>query len=183
MCYVPSGRTGDEAPFPVPQSGKRITLVTWIGAYGSFLNPLIVIPRKTTDPEITFAGLTDGKVAIYSQSKTLLMTHLLDLIRKGFYRQDPLTMQTLSISRDHRPVHGQLYCSFVPELRISIHSARDYHLPSPTSQFESDPASGSIEFRNYETTPRIWKAHSDSQDSITPYRPGCKHIHVDGASS
>jgi hypothetical protein len=45
-CYVRSEHTGDEVPFPVPRSGKGITLVACIGVDGSFLKPLIVIHRK-----------------------------------------------------------------------------------------------------------------------------------------
>jgi hypothetical protein len=67
--YVPSKHTGDEAPFSVLPSSKRITLVACIGAYGSFLKPLSLFPRETIDADIALTGLTDKKVAIYSQPK------------------------------------------------------------------------------------------------------------------
>jgi hypothetical protein len=65
-CPALSDDTGDEPPFLVPQSGKRINLVASISAYESFLTPLIVIPIKTIDADITLTGLIDEKVAVYS---------------------------------------------------------------------------------------------------------------------
>jgi hypothetical protein len=71
-CYVTSENIGDEVPFSVPRSGKRISFVAWIGADGSFLKPLIVIHRKTIDCDVALTGLTNEKAAIYSKSKGLI---------------------------------------------------------------------------------------------------------------
>jgi hypothetical protein len=68
-CYGPSEHSGDETPFSVPRSGKRIALVSCIGPDGSFLKPLVAIHRKTIDTDIALTGLAHENVAIYSQPK------------------------------------------------------------------------------------------------------------------
>jgi hypothetical protein len=68
-CYELSEHTGNEVPFPVPRSSKRITFVTCTGTGGSFLKLLIVIHRKTIDTDVALARLADEKLAIYSQPK------------------------------------------------------------------------------------------------------------------
>jgi hypothetical protein len=68
-CYVPSEHTGDEVPFPVPQSGKRIILVACVGVDGTLLKLLILISRRTIDADIALTGVTDEKAAIYLQPK------------------------------------------------------------------------------------------------------------------
>jgi hypothetical protein len=69
VCYVPTSHPQAHAYFPVPRTGKRITLVACVAANGSFLKPLIVVPRKTDDSDLALTGITDEKVAIYSQAK------------------------------------------------------------------------------------------------------------------
>jgi hypothetical protein len=71
-CYVLSEHIGDDVPFPVPRPGKRIHFVACIGADGTFLKPLIANSRKTIDRDITSTGLSDEKVAIYSQRKAFI---------------------------------------------------------------------------------------------------------------
>jgi hypothetical protein len=71
-CSAPSEHTGDEVPFPIPRSGKRLTLVACIGIDGSFLKPSIVIHRKIIDADAALTGLTNEKLAIYSQPKGLI---------------------------------------------------------------------------------------------------------------
>jgi hypothetical protein len=69
VCYVPSAHSESQVYFPVPRTGKRITLIACIGADGSYLKPLIVIPRKSYDTDLALTGVTDEKIAIYSQAK------------------------------------------------------------------------------------------------------------------
>lgn len=69
VCYVPVSHEDSQVYFPVPRTGKRITLVACIAADGSYLKPLIVIPRKTYDADLGLTGLTDEKVTVYSQAK------------------------------------------------------------------------------------------------------------------
>jgi hypothetical protein len=49
VCYIPSSHGESHVYFPVPRTGKRITLIGCIGADGSFLEPLIVIPRARNE--------------------------------------------------------------------------------------------------------------------------------------
>jgi hypothetical protein len=69
MCYVPASHSGPQLYFPVPRTGKRITLIRCIAADGSFRESLIVIPRKTYDADIALTGTNNEKGALYSQSK------------------------------------------------------------------------------------------------------------------
>lgn len=69
ICYVPTAHSGPHVYFPVPRTGKRITLLACIAADGSYLKPLIVIPRKTYDADLALTGITDEKVTVYSQAK------------------------------------------------------------------------------------------------------------------
>jgi hypothetical protein len=66
ICYVPLEHVDRKVLFPAPPSGKRIILVLCIGADGSFLKRVILIPRKTIDAGMALTGITDKKVAIYS---------------------------------------------------------------------------------------------------------------------
>jgi hypothetical protein len=68
-CYVPTTHPGHEVPYPVPRTGKRITLVACVAADGSFLKPTIIIPRKTIDLDLYTLGLTPEKVEIFQQCK------------------------------------------------------------------------------------------------------------------
>jgi hypothetical protein len=55
--YRPSDQTGDEVPFPVRESVKRITPVVCLGADGPLLKLLIVIHRKTIDADVALTAL------------------------------------------------------------------------------------------------------------------------------
>jgi hypothetical protein len=46
-CYVSSSHSEAQVYFPVPRTGKRITLVACIASDGSYLKLLILIPRKS----------------------------------------------------------------------------------------------------------------------------------------
>jgi hypothetical protein len=62
--------------------GKRITLLACIGADGSYMKPLVIIPRKTVDADLMLSGLTPEKVAVASQPKgfvnSVLLTKMAD---------------------------------------------------------------------------------------------------------
>jgi hypothetical protein len=47
LCSVPMTHATNRVGICVPRTGKRITLLACIGADGSYLRPLIIIPRKT----------------------------------------------------------------------------------------------------------------------------------------
>jgi hypothetical protein len=63
---------------PVPRSGKRITLVAYISADGSFLKPTMIIHRKTVDDDLVMTGLTTEKLAIRSYPKGYMDTAIFD---------------------------------------------------------------------------------------------------------
>jgi hypothetical protein len=52
VCSVPTAHAEPQVDFPVPQTGKGITLIAYVAADGSHLKPLIVIPRKTYDTDL-----------------------------------------------------------------------------------------------------------------------------------
>jgi hypothetical protein len=72
VCYGPANSTEERLYYPVPRSGKRITLIACIATDGSFLRPGLVIARKTYDNELALQGYTSEKVEIYSQSKSFV---------------------------------------------------------------------------------------------------------------
>jgi hypothetical protein len=76
--YVPAHHEGADIPVPVARCGKRITLVACIGLDGSYLKPMVIIPRKTVDPDLAPTGLTEEKVDIVHQPKGYINTQLFD---------------------------------------------------------------------------------------------------------
>jgi hypothetical protein len=72
VCYGSADSTEDRLYYPVPRTGKRITLIACIAADGSFLRPALVIARKTFDDELALQGYTSEKVEVYSQSKAFI---------------------------------------------------------------------------------------------------------------
>jgi hypothetical protein len=77
-CYVPASVPGDQVPIPISGCSKRITLLACIGADGSHLKPLVVIPRKTVDADLLLTGLTSEKVSVASQPKGFINTALFE---------------------------------------------------------------------------------------------------------
>jgi hypothetical protein len=69
VCHVTTPYGKLHVDFPVPRAGKCIPLIGCIGADGSFVKPLIVLPRKPYDNDLALTGFTHEKVAVYSQSK------------------------------------------------------------------------------------------------------------------
>jgi hypothetical protein len=69
LCFVPVAHQGDVVYVAVPRTGKRITIVTGIAADGSYVKPLVVIPRKTVDDDLPTTGLTPRKIAVMHQPK------------------------------------------------------------------------------------------------------------------
>jgi hypothetical protein len=67
VCVVPVEHDDDVVSLPVPRTGKRITLISCIALDGSFLKPVVIIPRKTVDADIQLTGMTPEKVTIKSQ--------------------------------------------------------------------------------------------------------------------
>jgi hypothetical protein len=55
-CYVSLEVKENQVYVPVSCAGKRITLVACIAANGSYLKPMIVIPRKTVDRDLFLLG-------------------------------------------------------------------------------------------------------------------------------
>jgi hypothetical protein len=70
VCFVPVSHAPDHVFYPVPRTGKRITLIACCSADGGVVRPAIVIPRKTfEDDELCTIGLSSEKVDIYHQPK------------------------------------------------------------------------------------------------------------------
>jgi hypothetical protein len=57
-CFVPIYHAGDRVDYPVPRTGKRITLLACVTADGSFLKPAIVSPRKISDEDVMFFAMS-----------------------------------------------------------------------------------------------------------------------------
>jgi hypothetical protein len=49
IVYVPFDHTNPTTPIATQRTGRRITLVAGIGLDGSYLKPLIIIPRKSIE--------------------------------------------------------------------------------------------------------------------------------------
>jgi hypothetical protein len=69
ICYVPMRHTQPHVYYPVPRSGRRITLIGCIAADGSYCKPFVMIPRKTYDLDLALTGLTEEKVTVDLQRK------------------------------------------------------------------------------------------------------------------
>jgi hypothetical protein len=67
--YVSSSHTQPHAYFPVPQTGKCITLVRFMAADRSFLKSLIAIPRRKCSLGLALTRIADEKAGVYSQAK------------------------------------------------------------------------------------------------------------------
>jgi hypothetical protein len=78
VCFVPVDFEDSIVHYPVPRTGKRVTLIACIAADGSFIRPCLVISRKTFDDEILIQGFTPEKVEIYSQSKAYIDLDIFD---------------------------------------------------------------------------------------------------------
>jgi hypothetical protein len=65
-------------PYPVPRTGRRITLVAAIGLDGSYLWPMIIVPRKTIDDDLLLLGITPDKCLVTSQPKGFIETAIFE---------------------------------------------------------------------------------------------------------
>jgi hypothetical protein len=65
--YVPEDFEADSVPIPVSRAGKRITLIGCICADGSFLKPLLIIPRHTVDADLKLFGISEANLKIVDQ--------------------------------------------------------------------------------------------------------------------
>lgn len=65
--YVPGDFPTAHVPVPVPRTGKRITLVGCICLDGSFMRPMVVIPRHTIDNDLALMGVRDSNCRICHQ--------------------------------------------------------------------------------------------------------------------
>jgi hypothetical protein len=65
--FVPGDVTFESFPIPVSRAGKRITLVAGICADGSYLKPMVVIPRHTIDGDLKLFGISERNCAIVHQ--------------------------------------------------------------------------------------------------------------------
>jgi hypothetical protein len=78
VCFVLSYHSEDLVHYPVSRTGKRITLLAFVAADGSFLEPVVVIPRKTYDEDLLLFGITPEKVEFYSQEKGYISMPIFD---------------------------------------------------------------------------------------------------------
>jgi hypothetical protein len=58
--YLPGDFPADQVLIPVNRAGKRITLVGCIRLDGSFMKPMVVIPRHTVDKDFPPLGVSDS---------------------------------------------------------------------------------------------------------------------------
>jgi hypothetical protein len=76
--YVSSEVKENYVYVPVSRTGRRITLVACIAADGSSIKALVIIPRKTVDPDLFLLGWTDEKVVVRHQGKAFINTEIFD---------------------------------------------------------------------------------------------------------
>jgi hypothetical protein len=68
-CFVSAAHERRYVYFPVHYLGKRITLIACIARDGSFLKPMVIVPRKTVDDDLLLTDLTSEKVDVISQPR------------------------------------------------------------------------------------------------------------------
>jgi hypothetical protein len=76
ICLLPSDLPDRRVYYPVPRTGKCITLIACISADGSYMHPALVISRKTFEGEPFLHGFTSEKVEIYSQTKAYIDSYI-----------------------------------------------------------------------------------------------------------
>jgi hypothetical protein len=67
MGLVPHFHEADHVNFPVALTGKRMTPMACIALNGSFLKPMVIVPRKMTANDLVLTALTSEKVIVKSQ--------------------------------------------------------------------------------------------------------------------
>jgi hypothetical protein len=72
-CDIPTEDQRDFGYFPVSRTGKRITLIAWSCADGTYLKPSVIIARKTYDEDgLGMLGWTQDNCFIYSQRNSFI---------------------------------------------------------------------------------------------------------------
>jgi hypothetical protein len=77
--FIPADDPRDVVPLPVSRAGKRITLVATICADGTYIRPLVIIPRKTVDQDLRLFGINDENCLIRFQESAFIDRELFDL--------------------------------------------------------------------------------------------------------
>jgi hypothetical protein len=77
-CHIPKTHPGNEVLYPVPRTGKRMTLVACVAADGSFFKPTIIISTKMIDVDLYILGLTREKIEIFQQCKAYIDRSIFD---------------------------------------------------------------------------------------------------------
>jgi hypothetical protein len=72
IIYVLPDHTVYTAPIAVSRTGKRITVIGCICADGSFATPMLIIPRNTTDPDLTLFEVSDRNCHLCHQSNSFI---------------------------------------------------------------------------------------------------------------
>ena len=75
---VPSSYLEDTIDIPVNRNTKRATFLGSIAADGSYLAPMIVVPRKTLEVEVLRFGLTSDKVLFRYQCNGFINTTIFE---------------------------------------------------------------------------------------------------------
>lgn len=73
---VPNQYEKSTIEIPVDRNSKRATIVACIAADGSFLKPMIILPRKTMELDLLMWGYTNEK-ALFAYQKNAFMTTVL----------------------------------------------------------------------------------------------------------
>jgi hypothetical protein len=147
LCFGPASHEEDPVPIPVPRTGKRIMLLVCIAADGSYLKPLIRIPRKASLPCRIHGRRSDNRFPV-----------------EWIHEQGNFPSL---VSRDIRPRScpephdvrrdgtggfdsGQLYSAFKRCSRHAVDFQCNHNLSTSSSQFQSGASLGHIHIRDNE---------------------------------
>jgi hypothetical protein len=78
IVFVPSDYPNASIYYPVPRTGRRITLIAAIALDGSYIKPMMIISRKTIDDDLPLLGITAEKVVIVHQPKGFIETFIFE---------------------------------------------------------------------------------------------------------
>jgi hypothetical protein len=75
---VPSTYEADQIPIPVDRVARRTSLLVCISADGSYLRPLLILPRKTIESELIEQGISEAHAKMVYQEHGFISTALFE---------------------------------------------------------------------------------------------------------
>jgi hypothetical protein len=75
---VPTCYQGDEIPIPVDSAAQRNSLLIYIAADGTYLRPLLILPRKTIESELIEQGTNSELATMVHQEHGFILTVLFE---------------------------------------------------------------------------------------------------------